>query len=407
MNILFLMLNYPYEKSRGHMYKDLSRKFAEEGHRVYVVALLESKYGKDTHIEEEENHTILWIKAGNYFGVNKIRKGITAVLLPFYFNKYINRFLKDKKMDLVIYPTPAVTFYNTVKKLKAKYSNAKYLLVVKDIFPQNALDLGIMKKNFVYKYFRRIEKNIYEASDYLGCMSNRNIEYLMEHNNIKREKLFILENWSSSMENTPLSTARRNELIKKYSLEGKFTLTFGGTIGPTNELEFLVELAKKVEKNEIDDVQFNVIGRGIRKRFIEQLVKENNLTNVKIFDFVPTNEYDDLLKLSDVGLINLNRNFNVPNIPSKSLNLMRIGKPILAATNESTDYCELIENTAKCGLWCETGDLDKYYSNLRELKSNEKLRNEMALNARKYFERNLTTQVAYENIIEKIGEIDD
>ncbi|SHM59589.1 glycosyltransferase family 4 protein [Gracilibacillus kekensis] len=404
MNVLFLMLNYPFDKKREHMYKDLSREFAKQGHNVYVAALLENKNGNETFVQKEENHQILWIKAGNYFEVNKFRKGLTALLLPLYFNNAIDKHFKGIHFDLVIYPTPAITLYYTVKNLKQKYKDAKYLLVVKDIFPQNALDINMIKRGPVYSFFRNIEKKIYNISDYLGCMSQQNIEYLKAHNDINEQKFFILENWSSVYTvNKPTDRALEN-LKNKYELNQKFVCTFGGNISPANELEFLIELADKLHKENINDVQFLIIGKGIAKNKIKEILKRKKLPNVKMYDFVPTEEYDQLLALSDVGLVNLNRNYTIPNIPSKTLNLMRIGKPVLAATDARTDYDKLITEDANCGLWCETGDIGTYYRNFMSLKDSKSLREQFSKNARHYFEQYLTTEKAYQNIIKKIGE---
>ncbi|MFD2656641.1 glycosyltransferase family 4 protein [Gracilibacillus thailandensis] len=404
MNVLFLMLNYPFDQKREHMYKDLSRKFAEEGHNVYVAALLENKNGSETFVQKEENHHILWIKAGNYFEVNKFRKGFTTLFLPFYFNNAIDRHFKDIQYDLIIYPTPAITLYYTVKKLKKKHKKAKYLLVVKDIFPQNALDIKMLNKGLIYSFFRNIEKKIYKISDYLGCMSKQNVDYLKSNNQIEDKKFFILENWSSVYKVKKPTDSEIQNLIIKYDLEDKFICTFGGNISPANELEFLIELADKLYKENVNDVRFLIIGKGIAKDKIKDLIDKKRLPNVKMYDFVPTEEYDQLLALSDLGLVNLSRSYTIPNIPSKTLNLMRIGKPVLAATDVNTDFGELIMKDANCGLWCETGDLEAYYKNLMTLKESSALREEFSENARKYFDQFLTTDSAYKNIIKKIGE---
>ncbi|MGM7702969.1 glycosyltransferase family 4 protein [Pseudalkalibacillus sp. Hm43] len=404
MNVLFLMLNYPFEQEREHMYKELSRKYAEEGHNVYVAALLENKHGKETFLQSEDNHHILWIKAGNYFGVNKVMKGITALLLPQYFNNNINKYFKGVKFDLVVYPTPAITLYYTVKLIKKNNPSAKYLLVVKDIFPQNALDIGLMKKGIVFNLFRNIERKIYNISDYLGCMSPRNIEFISKFNNVPKDKFFILENWLTPSKQQKIPESDLIEIRNKYNLTDKFVCTFGGNISPANELEFLIQLAEKVEDNSIKDLVFIVIGKGTAKKKILNEIKNKKLSCIKIYDFVPTQEYDQLIHASDVGLINLNRRYTIPNIPSKTLNLMRIGKPILAATDKNTDYKELITETANCGLWCETGDLDSYFRNLIKIKESKELRQLFSKNARKYFINNLTTDNAYKSIQEKMGE---
>ncbi|NIK11799.1 glycosyltransferase family 4 protein [Alkalibacillus almallahensis] len=402
MNVLFLMLNYPYDPSREHMYKDLSRKFAEQGHNVYVAALLEHKNADRTFVQEESNHKILWINAGDYFGVNKFKKGLTAIQLPLHFNKAIKDYFSDVDFDLIIYPTPAITLYYTVKKLKKKHPNAEYLLVVKDIFPQNAVDIGMMDKNIVYKAFRYIEKKLYQTSDYLGCMSQGNINYIQQNNNVDKSKFFKLENWSSVYNVERLESTQAEKIKQKYGIDKKFVLTFGGNISPANELEFLVKLAERLKLNGVDDVHFLIIGKGIAKEKIKNLVLDKKLDNISLFDFVPTEEYDQLLKLSDIGLVNLNRNYTIPNIPSKTLNLMRLGIPVLAATDVNTDYRKLIEEEARCGLWSETGDIDIYYNNLMKLRSSKDLRDELSINGRNYFENHLTTDKAYKNIIEKV-----
>lgn len=402
MNVLFLMLNYPFDKNREHMYKDLSRKFAEEGHQVYVAALLENRYAKETFVDVEDNHHILWIKAGNYFGVNKFVKGITAMLLPFYFNKNIKKYFPNVDFDLIIYPTPSITLYYSVKKIKKINLKAKCLLVVKDIFPQNALDIGLLKKGIIYTVFRNIEKKIYNISDYLGCMSQKNIDYLINNNKIPEEKFFILENWSSTLDRGEINQKEYDEIRNRYGLENKFVCTFGGNISPANELEFLIQLASRIEIAGISDVEFVIIGKGIAKESIKREIEAVGVKNIKIFDFIPTEEYDKLLQVSDVGLINLNKDYTIPNIPSKTLNLMRIGKPILAATDENTDYKELITEVAKCGLWSKTGDLESYFNNFTKLKESKDLRDEFSKSAREYFLNYLTTDVAYENIEKKI-----
>ncbi|MTI83646.1 MAG: glycosyltransferase family 4 protein [Firmicutes bacterium] len=403
MRVLFLMLNYPFDKKREHMYKDLSKEFAKMGHDVYVAALLERRFGNNTFVEKEKKHTILWIKGGNYFGVNKIKKGLTAIALPFIFSKAINKNLARVNFDLIIYPTPAITLYFTVKRLK-RLLRAKTLLIVKDIFPQNALDIGMLNKGLVYKVFRNIEKKLYHISDFLGCMSEGNIEYLKQHNSIPSSKFFILENWSSTIDRAQLTADERVAIKKRYNVSGKFVCVFGGNISPANELDFLLDLAQKVQEDGLDDMVFLVIGKGIGKERLKQKIKSLKLTNVKMFNFIPTEEYDKLLQTSDLGLVNLSRAYTIPNIPSKTLNLLRLGLPILAATDKNTDYRELLNEEFKAGLWCETGDINKYYENLLELYKSEEKRNQFSKNGRRYFVNNLTTEVAYQKIVQKIGE---
>ena len=89
-------------------------------------------------------------------------------------NRAIKKYLSDVKIDLVLYPTPPITFANTIAYIK-KRDGAYAYLMLKDIFPAGAVDLGALKKTglkgVIYRYFRKKEKYLYRISDKIGCMS--------------------------------------------------------------------------------------------------------------------------------------------------------------------------------------------------------------------------------------------
>src|SRR5699024_9539288 len=96
--------------------------------------------------------------------------------------KNISKYFKDIKFDLILYSTPPITFVSVIEYLK-KRDAAKTYLLLKDIFPQNAIDLEMFGKNgIIYKYFRMLEKKLYKVSDKIGVMSKANLEYLIDKN---------------------------------------------------------------------------------------------------------------------------------------------------------------------------------------------------------------------------------
>ena len=137
-------------------------------------------------------------------------------------------------------------------------------------------------------------------------------------------------------------------------------------------MEFLLELAK--EYKERDNIVFLIIGRGAQKQKIVNLIKSEKILNVIVKDFILRNEYYNLIKQCDIGLINLSRKFTIPNTPSKTTDYFEAGIPILASTDRNTDYKGLLTKKAKAGLWSETGDLKTYKSNFDKLFSDKKLR---------------------------------
>ena len=385
------MITFPDMRKNSNLYTDLVEEFNNKGHNVYVAALLEKKNNRNTFTEKINGITILRVKCGDMFNVNLVRKGITTISLPNKFKQAINKYFNHTKFDLVIYPTPPITFAPVVKYIK-KRDKSKSYLILRDIFPQNARDLGLMKNNLLFNYFRKKEQQLYDLSDYIGCMSQGNIKYVSRHNNIDEDKLEILYNWKKIGYDT------NNDAVdykKKYGLENKFVAIFGGNIGLPQELEFLLELAGEYKNR--DDIVFLILGEGTEKRKMINIIKDEKLSNVVIRDNIRRDDYQNLIKQCDIGLINLNRNFTIPNMPSKVIGYFEAGIPILASTDKNTDLREFLQET-KTGLWSETGDLEGYKSNFEKLLNDEKLREELGENGRKFFDENLSVEKTYQVI---------
>ncbi|MDD5659669.1 MAG: glycosyltransferase family 4 protein [Actinomycetota bacterium] len=394
MNILFLMISFPDVRKSTNLYSDLAEEFYKNGHNVWIATLLENKYGEETYFEEVNGLKILHVRAGDWFNTNSvIKKGITTVTIPHYFKNALKQYFKNIKCDLVIYPTPPITFAPVVKYIKNR-DGCKSYLILRDIFPQNVRDLGLMNNNLLFSYFRKKEQQLYNISDYIGCMSEGNIKYVLANNQVERKKLEILYNWGKDNQ---ISASEKSNLREKYNLKGKFIAIFGGNIGLPQELEFLLDLAKEYKGDK--SIIFLIIGKGAQKQKITEIVNNENITNVIMKDRMPRDEYNSLLSECDIGLINLDRRFTIPNIPSKTVDYFKMGIPILASTDKNTDYKNLLVEKAKAGLWSETGDLESYKRNFERLYRNEKLRRQLSQNGREFFEKYLTVGKAYQKIM--------
>ena len=166
MKLLFMTLLDFKSIEEHNIYTDLLREFRKNGHEVYVISPVERKENQETHLIEENGATILKLKIGNTQKTNIIEKGISTVMLEPTFIKGIKKYFSNVKFDLILYSTPPITFCGAIEFVK-KRDNAKTYLLLKDIFPQNAVDMGMLSKSGVkgilYKYFRNKEKKLYSA----------------------------------------------------------------------------------------------------------------------------------------------------------------------------------------------------------------------------------------------------
>jgi len=392
MKILYLTISYPNVENNSNLYSDLANEFECNDHEIYVVA---PSIDGETKLNHEGNTKVLRVKTLPLFKVSFIKKGIANILLPFQFNRAIRKYLSNNIFDVIISPTPPITLGGLIRKLKRK-TGAKSYLILRDIFPQNAKDLGLIKSKVLFNYFRKKEKKLYKYSDFIGCMSKGNMEFILTHNkDVKKEKLHILPNWIKVKDYTKSSY----NLKLKYGLDNRFIAVFGGNIGIPQYVDFIVDLAKLYVNN--PEIIFLIIGDGTEKNRIKNRIRDENISNIVIKDRIPRNDYIDLIKQCDVGLVNLHPDFTIPNIPSRTMAYFQSKIPILAAVDRNTDYPKIIED-AKAGLWCYSDDLDSYKKCFEEIYNNGELRKSMGLNGLNYLKTNQDVSIAVNIILNKI-----
>lgn len=390
MNILFLTL--VFSESRG-IYTDLMQEMKSRGHEVYVVTPVERKYNQDTSLMKINGLNVLKVKTGNIQKVNKLEKGISTLMLEKQFIKAIDKYLSSIKFDLIVYSTPPITFSNAVNHIK-KRDGAKTYLMLKDIFPQNAVDIEMIKQDgLLYKFFRRKEISLYNISDYIGCMSQGNIDFLLKHNDfIEENKVEILPNTITPLNIENLKKEEINEIRSKYNVPiNKKVLVYGGNLGKPQGIDFIIDCIKENEKR--NGTFFLIVGLGTDYEKILNCIKEKNIKNTIIYPYMPKEDYDKLVKACDIGLVFLDKRFTIPNIPSRILTYMEFGIPIIAATDKNTDLNQIIE-IGKFGLWSESGKLEDFYENVDMLIRDSQSLKQMGMNGRAYLEHNFTSDRA-------------
>ncbi len=400
MRFLYIAIAYPDVSKTKSMYTYLTHELVSLGHEVRVIA---PTFDSTTEIRNEGGIPVLRVKSGPIFNTNLIEKGFNTLLLNYRYKKAMFRYWSDWKMDWVITSTPPITLSRFIKSLKMPY-NARLFLILRDIFPQNAKDLGIIRDPFTFAYFRHKERHLYKISDLIGCMSPGNISYLKRHNPqiCNDDKVKYFPNWIKpvSLKNQVES---QNTLHSKFNLEGKFIALFGGNFGKPQKVEFVLELADRVKH--LKDVVFCIIGSGTEKKRIQEIVKRKALENVIIIERLPREEYQQMIRDADIGLVNLSEKFTIPNIPSRTLGYWDASLPVLAATDRNTDLNKNFLRKYKAGLWVETGDIEGYYSQFMKLYRNKDQRKNMGQSGRKAVETEFSVKRAALRLLEQTNNI--
>jgi len=278
MNVLFVTLvGINSIEDRG-IYQDLLRQFRNKGHDVTIVTPVERRKGIAANYRQKDGVSILQVKTLNVTKTNLIEKGVGTVLLEYQFLSAIKKYLSTKKFDLVLYSTPPITFSRVIQFIK-KRDNAKSYLLLKDIFPQNAVDLGMMKRDCIlHRFFQRKEKQLYKVSDYIGCMSPANVQYLLQHNPKIYSKNVEVNPNSIELAEDSKAEPDKMQLRRELGLpENKTIFIYGGNLGKPQGLDFLLEMMEACTP--IEEAYFIVAGSGTEyakiKRWFDQKMPSN------------------------------------------------------------------------------------------------------------------------------------
>lgn len=397
MNVIFLTLDRFLNINDREISEDLMRKFRREGHNVYVVCPRERSFKMPTSLTEQGGVSILGVKTLNMQKSSIIEKGIGTLLIEGQFKRAIKKYFKGIQFDLILYTTPPITFTNVVKYLKKKNPQAKSYLLLKDIFPQNAVDMEMFsKKSPFWWYFRRKEVALYKASDFIGCMSPANVEFVLQHNSfVDPQTIEVAPNSIELAEQVSLSDEEKQAMRNKYQIPiNKPVFIYGGNLGKPQGIPFLIECLEANKNRE--DCHFLIVGSGTEYGKLKEWFDSSNSQSVSLYQRLPKSDYDKLVQCCDVGLIFLDHRFTIPNFPSRLLSYLEYKMPVICATDPNTDMGRIAEENG-FGYWCESNSVEAFNSMLdRMINSNMSAMGEAGF---RYLSSNFLVENTYGAII--------
>lgn len=406
MNIIFITLsNVNGVEARG-IYTDLMRKFRDEGHGVYIVSPTERRMKQATGIVEVDGVHILKVRTLNVTKTNVVEKGLGTLLLEGQFQRAIKRHFADVQFDLILYSTPPITFTNVVRYLKRRNPKAVSYLLLKDIFPQNAVDIGMFSAGSPFnRYFRRKEVALYKASDYIGCMSPANVEFILRHNDfVDRNCVEVAPNSIELQPELPEDEERAKRATELNYIRSKYGLPlntpifiYGGNLGRPQGIDYLIQCLEANKQRK--DCHFVVIGNGTEYHKLAAWYEHNHGGSVTLMERLPKEDYDMLVAACDVGLIFLDHRFTIPNYPSRLLSYLEYKMPVICATDPNTDIGRIAEENGY-GLWCESVKPEDFTALVDKMLHSD--RKAMGQRGYEFLKQNYQVQNTYDAIMQHV-----
>lgn len=384
---------YPQRTSCAVQMRDLANELLSLGHEPIVVTPSENL--EQNHIIEKINEIkVLRIAVNKTTNVSYLKRALNELLLPFKIIKGIKKSnIPTQNIDAVIWYSPTIFFGLTVQFLK-KSSGCTTYLILRDIFPEWTLDLGILKKSPIYYFFKVVARYQYSVANIIGVQSISNLKYLDNYYKKSNIKLEVLNNWLSDEEEKKTTISLTDTCLSKKKL-----FVYLGNMGVAQGMDIFIKLAENLVNRK--DLGFLFVGRGSEVNKLKNYTIKRKLDNILFFDEINSNEIQNLLKMCHVGLIGLDPRHKSHNIPGKFLSYLKAGLPVLARVNPGTDLQNLIEKE-KIGLVYSGNDTNDFRKIAEMLIGDQNNSKAMSIRCRSLFQRMFSTNNIANQIISSI-----
>ncbi|MCJ2378634.1 glycosyltransferase family 4 protein [Vibrio sp. ZSDZ34] len=398
MHLALIIDDYLPHSTRvaAKMFHDLAKEMIQQGHQVTVITPHFDKELPRLIEDSLEGVTIWRFLSGEIKDVPKVTRAINETLLSHNAWRAIKNKIEKDTFDGIVYYSPSIFFGSLVSKIKKRCQCPSYL-VLRDFFPQWAIDSGLMRKgSFIERYFRYFENQSYCTADTIGVMSERNLQIFEEATSSSYHSS-ILRNWASLIPHQLPNDAVC--LRQRLGLTDEVIYFYGGNIGHAQDMANLMRLAKGMQQYE--KAHFLFVGQGDEVDLIQELATDWKLDNFSYLPSVNQEEFKDLLAQVDVGLFSLSAKHTAHNFPGKLLGYMVQSLPILGSVNQGNDLMDLV-NDNKAGLISVNGDDDLFLANAIKLHESVKLRKDIGEAGNRLLEAEFSVTAITSSVIDAL-----
>jgi glycosyltransferase involved in cell wall biosynthesis len=340
----------PLRTSGAVQLKDLSREFARQGHHVTVM-LPAADLNRPWQLEEHDGVQVLRLRAPRTKDIGYVRRTLGELLMPFAMRRNLRKSsLAKQKWHGVVWYSPSI-FHGPLANSLKRASGCKGYLILRDIFPEWAVDMGLMGRGLPYLFFDAVARHQYSVADVIGVQTSGNLVYFDRWKQKAGRGLEVLQNWLNKP--APRHCTIR---VSETPLAGRQVFVYAGNLGVAQGMNILLDLAEKLLVR--TDVGFLIVGRGSVSTRLRVSARNRGLINVAFFDEIHPDEIPGLYAQCSVGIVALDPRHKSHNIPGKLLTYIQNGLPVLANVNAGNDLAKLIRDN-QVGQVCEINQVEE------------------------------------------------
>jgi len=405
MKVLILTNYFPPEISGGgRLYYELASGLAEKGHTVTVVTGFPRRNlperppeyrGKLFMAEEMDDVRVLRVPMLPLPRKPAFIRGLDHFLIAMML--FIGG-LWAGRHDVVVFYSPPLPIGLSAWLLSRLWGMA-FVPNIQDLFPIEAVLLGVLRQPLLIRFFEAIESFIYRHADHVTVHSPGNVAHIVAHGG-SPDRVSVIYNWVDTGLVRPAE--KDNEFRRKHNLDGKFVVSYAGTMGWAQDMMTIVRCAERLQEH--PDILFLLVGNGLEKQKAMDEAERRGLHNILWLPMQPFDVYLQILAASDASMLNLNGDLTTPVVPSKIKNIMAAGRPVVASLPLNGDAPQIVRE-AQCGYCVEAGDDAGLAEAILRLYRNPAEAEQLGQNGRRYAEAHFARQICvqqYEKLLARV-----
>ncbi len=395
MRIALIADTFPPLRTSGAVQlRDLSREFVRQGHALTVL-LPSPDQEMPWLLEDFDGVQILRLKAPRTKEIGYVRRTLGEFTMPFYMLRQFRKSpFSSERWDGVVWYTPSI-FHGPLASALKKRSNCKGYMIIRDIFPEWAVDMGLMGRGLPYRFFDTIARYQYSVANVIGVQTPGNQKYFEHWQQKPGRTLEVLQNWLDKP-----AQARCFIRVNETTLVGRKVFVYAGNMGVAQGMDILLDLVERLQHR--TDVGFLFVGRGSDAVRLKNSAKDRKLDNVLFYDEINPDEIPDLYSQCIAGIGALDPRHKSHNSPGKFLTYMQSGLPVLANVNRGNDLAQMIR-IENVGQVCETNNIDNLYKKVNELLDQIESDTQLSMRCANLFEREFSVHKAVEQIVKALS----
>lgn len=381
----------PDPKATGPLYHSLAQELLRRGHEVTILTVTD-QIGGDHTVANESGVRVIRVRSSKLKGIHLARRAVNEVFLSRTVWSCAARAIAPLQAEVVVFYSPTIFWGPLVQRLKRLW-RCRTVLILRDIFPQWALDAGQMRRGPHYWLFEHYAELQYKVADRIGIQSPNNAGFFHARFPQYAPKLGVLFNWVGEEDSSEVEDPR-----VALGIEAEVpVLLYGGNLGSAQDPGLLLDCARALARR--SEAFLLIVGEGAATDRITQTILEERLTNIAFWPSVPQQRFLAIARACNVGIIALNRSLTTHNFPGKLLTYISAGLPVLASLNRGNDLRSIVES-ADAGL-CNWADAPaEFIANAERLADDRGLRHQLGDNVRSRLRQTFSIEHAADFVLD-------